>query len=225
MPYSDEGVMVSANATLIEDITVALDAYAVNGLQGSTALDLPGFWAARDYVDNNSEPAVGGRLTVGNKMLRLGASAMSGRYNDNSSLADLTGLLDYKIYGVDATFRWDDLLRVTYEYARRDSDMFDFGLNDDLRESLRGSIIEGEFKLWEKPRISAVVRYDDQRRGADIPLPGSRFVDADFTVSRLTWGFNIALGSSTLLLNHERWHLPEPFDNEDVFAVRWVAAF
>jgi hypothetical protein len=225
MPYSDEGIMVSANATLIEDINISLDAYAVNGLQGSTALDLPGFWSARDYVDNNSEPAVGGRLTVGNKMLRLGASAMSGRYNDNSPLADLTGLLDYKIYGVDATFRWEDLLRVTYEYARRDSDAFDFGLNDDLREALRGSIIEGELKLWEKPRISAVVRYDDQRRAADLPLPGSRIIDADFAVSRFTWGFNIALGSSTLLLNHERWRLPEPFDNEDVFAVRWVAAF
>jgi len=225
MPYSDEGVLVSASATLIEDINISLDAYAVNGLQGTAALDLPGFWAARDYVDNNSEPAVGGRLTVGNKMLRLGASATSGRYNDNTPLAELTGLLDYKIYGVDATFRWEDLLRVTYEYARRDSDVFDFGVNDDLREALRGSIIEGELKLWEKPRISAVVRYDDQRRWADVPLPGSRIPDADFTVSRFTWGFNIALGSSTLLLNHERWRLPEPFDNEDVFAVRWVSAF
>ena len=225
MPYSDEGVMASASATLIEDISISFDAYAVNGLQGTSALDLPGFWAARDYVDNNSEPAIGGRLTVGTKKLRLGASAMSGRYNENGPLADLTGVLDYKIYGVDATFRWDDLLRVTYEYARRDSDVFDFNVNDDLRESLRGSVLEGEFKVWDCPKISAVVRYDDQRRAADFLLPASRIVDADFTVSRFTWGFNIALGSSTLMLNHERWRLPEPFDNEDVFAVRWVAAF
>ena len=225
MPYSDEGVMVSASATLIEDISISFDAYAVNGLQGTTALDLPGFWAARDYVDNNSEPAIGGRLTVGTKKLRLGASAMSGRYNENGPLEDLTGVLDYKIYGVDATFRWDDLLRVTYEYARRDSDVFDFNVNDDLRESLRGSVLEGEFKVWDCPKISAVVRYDDQRRAADFLLPASRILDADFTVSRFTWGFNIALGSSTLMLNHERWHLPDPFDDEDVLAVRWVAAF
>jgi hypothetical protein len=225
MPYSDEGVMASASATLIEDISISLDAYAVNGLQGTTALDLPGFWAARDYVDNNSEPAVGGRLTVGNQKLRLGASAMSGRYNENGPLADLTGVLDYKIYGFDATFRWEDYLRITYEHARRDSDVFDFNVNDDLRESLRGSIIEGEFKIWDCPKINAVVRYDDQRRAADFLLPASRIVEADFTVSRFTWGFNIALGSSTLMLNHERWHMPDPFDDEDVFAVRWVAAF
>ncbi len=225
MPYADEGVMASATLPLFAEVNATFDFYAVNGLQGSTGIDLSSWYQSRDYVDNNSEPAVGGRATIGNKYLRAGASLMSGRYNENSLTPAVPETLDYKIYGADLVARYEDWVRIQVEWARRDNDAFDFLASEVGRESIKGTIVEGEFKLWKKPKISAVVRYDDQRRTDGPMMFGTPILTPDVSVQRFTYGLNMALGSSTLMVNHERWKVPAPLNDVDVLAIRWVAAF
>ena len=221
MPYADEGLRVASHADLCCDLTATADFYVINGLQGSTSLN---FFQSRDYVDNNAQPAVGGRLTVGNRFLRGGASIMSGQYNPDGSFGLPAEGLDYKIYGADLTARIKDLIRFHVEYARRTNDLFSFssGLG---REDLRGLLLEGEVQVCRHPRISAVVRYDEQRRISNLPIPGSSLAQATFNVNRFTWGLNFALAGSTLMINHERWNVPSPLEDVDVLAIRWIAAF
>lgn len=225
MPYSDEGVLASATLPLFAEVNATFDFYAINGLQGSTDLELGSWYQSRDYVDNNSEPAVGGRATIGNKYLRAGASLMSGRYNESSLQQAVPELLDYKIYGADVVARYEDWVRIQVEWARRDNDAFDFIGGAVEREAIKGTVVEGEFKLWTKPKISAIVRYDDQRRTDGPARFGTPVTSPDVAVQRFTYGLNFALGSSTLMINHEHWKVPAPLDNQDVLAIRWVAAF
>lgn len=225
MPYSDEGLLASATLPLFAEVNATLDFYAVNGLQGSTGLDLPSWYQSRDYVDNNTEPAVGGRATIGNRYLRAGASLMSGRFNENRLQAAVPETLDYKIYGADLVARYEDWVRIQVEWARRDNDAFDFLSAEVGRESTRGTVIEGEFKLWDKPRVSALVRYDDQLRTDGPPRFGTPIVTPEVSVRRFTYGLNFAIGSSTLMINHERWKVPDPLNDLDILAIRWVAAF
>ncbi|RIK82495.1 MAG: hypothetical protein DCC68_06280 [Planctomycetota bacterium] len=225
MPYADEGVLASATLPLFAEVNATFDFYAVNGLQGSTDLELGSWFQSRDYVDNNTEPAVGGRATLGNNYLRAGASLMSGRYNENTLQAAVPEILDYKIYGVDLVARYEDWVRIQVEWARRDNDAFDFLAGDVTREAIKGTVIEGEFKLWSKPKVSAIVRYDDQRRTDGPPRFGTPILTPETSVQRFTYGLNVALGSSTLMVNHEHWKVPDPLNDLDVLAIRWVAAF
>lgn len=225
MPYADEGVLASATLPLFAEVNATFDFYAVNGLQGSTDLELGSWFQSRDYVDNNTEPAVGGRATLGNNYLRAGASLMSGRYNENTLQAAVPEILDYKIYGVDLVARYEDWVRIQVEWARRDNDAFDFLAGDVTREAIKGTVIEGEFKLWSKPKISAIVRYDDQRRTDGPPRFGTPILTPETSVQRFTYGLNVALGSSTLMVNHEHWKVPDPLNDLDILAIRWVAAF
>jgi cytochrome c5 len=224
MPYSDEGVVASATLPLTDDIDGTLDVYGVNGLQGSTQLDISALYLSRDYVDNNTEPALGGRATIGNNTLRAGASLMSGRFNENTTFAIVPEVLNYKIYGADLVARWNDRARLTLEYARRDSDALDFNSGLIGREAIKGTILEGEVQIWDCPKVSAVVRYDDQRR-TDGPLLFGPFASPEISVRRFTYGLNFALGSSTLMVNHEHWNVPQPLNDLDVLAIRWVASF
>jgi hypothetical protein len=225
MPYSDEGVLASATLPLFAEVNATFDFYAINGLQGSTDLELGSWYQSRDYVDNNSEPAVGGRATIGNKYLRAGASLMSGRYNESAQQQAVPELLDYKIYGADLVARYEDWVRIQVEWARRDNDAFDFIGGAVEREAIKGTVVEGEFKLWTKPKISAIVRYDDQRRTDGPARFGTPITSPDVAVQRFTYGLNFALGASTLMINHEHWKVPAPLDDQDVLAIRWVAAF
>ncbi|MEX2186116.1 MAG: hypothetical protein WD875_04945 [Pirellulales bacterium] len=225
MPYADEGVLASATLPLFAEVNATFDFYAVNGLQGSTGIDLSSWYQSRDYVDNNTEPAIGGRATIGNKYLRAGASIMSGRYNENRVQAAVPETLDYKIYGADLVARYEDWVRIQVEWARRDNDAFDFLAADVGRESIQGTVVESEFKLWRQPKISAVVRYDDQRRTDGPPRFGTPILSPEVSMQRFTYGLNVALGSSTLMINHEHWKVPDPLNDLDVLAIRWVAAF
>ena len=113
---------------------MTVDAYVVNGLQGSpVGID---FLESRDYLDNNSEPGVGGRITIGNQYLSLGSSMMAGRFNDDGVTGPLGDVLNYEIFGVDITARYQDLVRIEAEYAQRNSDRFLF-VPTLLREACR----------------------------------------------------------------------------------------
>lgn len=116
MPDSDEGVNLNAELALAEEFTVTVDADVVNGLQGAN--DGIDFDASRDYVDNNRSPATRARATFGTKRPRFGGSVVGGRFGPNGSLEVDNRGLDYVIYGADVTYRFEDLLRVQFEYSQ-----------------------------------------------------------------------------------------------------------
>ena len=86
--------------------------FAVNGLQAAGSGVF--FTLSRRYVDNNHEPAVGGRATIGNRFVRFGGSVMSGQMHNDGAAP-----LSYHLAGGDVTARVEDHLRFYFEYAIR----------------------------------------------------------------------------------------------------------
>jgi cytochrome c2 len=225
MPYADQGALLNCSLPIGEKLNATFDSYVVNGLRGnSTGID---FYQSRNYVDNNKEPAVGGRVTFGGQWVRFGSSITSGRFNDDTGSGPHAQGLYYKIYGIDVTARYKDVLRFQFEYAQRDSDRI-VALPGMLisRERIGGLYFEGEVRLFKKPRISFLMRYDMLNRDSVLPPPGSTLAGGDFSVTRTTYGLNTTLpGSSLLMLNLEQWRLPNPLHNLDVLGIRWVTTF
>src|SRR5262249_33234079 len=154
--------------------------------------------------------AGGGRLTVGDPHVRVGASIAAGRFDIPDATAPPGGL-HYTIYGVDLQARYKRLFRFQAEYARRDSDRIGIlahrtGL---VTESVYGYYVEAEARPDEKCHVSLLVRYDSQRRSAPLPPSGSALPTGTFGVERLTLGINIELWQQSLLMfNYERWLTP-----------------
>ncbi|MCA9212887.1 MAG: hypothetical protein KDB27_07480 [Planctomycetales bacterium] len=208
MPYSDEGADISVKIPLTEKINATLDAYAVNGLQGSGAG--VNFTRSRAYTDNNSQVGVGGRATIGGSKLRFGGSIMAGEMQDDGAVDKR----NYRLAGGDVTGRFlENQLRTYFEYAIRQNDS---PFPDD--QIVFGTVTEVEALLLDKPNLSLLGRYDttEYRDGFGHD-----------SVSRFTWGLSTtSIAGSLLMLNHERWHILSP-DSEDVdvIGIRWVTAF
>jgi hypothetical protein len=233
MPYSDEGVNLNLEVPVLHcdtrTITATLDAYLVNGLEGSN--QTLQFYNSRDLVDNNRVPAGGGRITLGDANVRAGASLTGGRFNDPEAPGRNPGGLDYAIYGFDIQARYKDLIRVQFEYAHRKSDrastptggMGNFVVFD---EKVEGLYVEGEVRPWEHCCLSLLARYDWLGRHSPEAPVASTLPTGTFDVHRLTWGVNCTLWRQSLLMvNHEIWFLPEPVHDLHVFGVRYVITF
>ena len=225
MPYSDEGASLTFSAPIEEATEVTFTGYTVNGLTGGVnGVD---FYQSRDYVDNNRWPAGGGRLTIGGANLRLGASAMGGRFNDNAGNGPLNQGMYFFLYGVDAVFQWTDVIRVQCEFAQRDSDRFGVDpATGRFAERVSGAYAQFEWLFDRCRKLSFFSRYDSMSHHGREPVLGSQIPTGMFVVQRFTYGVNWTLpGGSLLMVNHEHWFLPRPLGPDDVFGVRWSAAF
>jgi hypothetical protein len=153
---------------------------------------------------------------------------MSGRFDDPNAASAPSGL-HYTIYGYDLQARYKRLFRCQFEYARRTSDRLGIlGAGPEVfREAVGGYYIEAEARPWEKCRVSALVRYDYQRRSSPLPVSGSSLPTGVFDVERITFGINIELWhQSLLMINFERWLVPElAHPTADVFGVRYTITF
>ena len=201
MPYADEGIDFHiASPMLPASFVVAADVYAVNGLQSD-------FYASRGYSDNNDNTALGGRITLGNPWVRIGTS-----YNSGEMQYTGTPTQNYRIMGADATVRFRDWVRFYYEYAARKEDTL-----PSQESEVEGHVGEVEVKLWSRPRLALLVRYDTVDHSG---LLGDAFTE------RYTWGPVATLhGGSMFMINHEHWEFDTPDGGEDVVGFRWVAVF
>jgi len=202
-PYADEGVDVSLKKPIWDNLTATLDAYAVNGLQtGGTNV----FAFSRSYRDNNSNLAVGGRGTIGNRYFKVGGSLMSGELQ-----ADGSAFQNYRLFGGDVTLRYEDFVRAYFEYAVRREDPF-----SGAEGTIKGTVVEGEVRVWNKPRIGLLGRYDTLQHNGVLGTD---------SIYRFTSGVNITLpGGSLLLINHERWVFTDRQDT-NILGLRWTATF
>jgi hypothetical protein len=205
MPYSDEGIDFIFRQPLTEELTFTLDLYAINGLQGASPNV---FLRSRAYYDNNEDPSLGARATIGADYFRIGASILGGNLQDQGQEKAY-----YTLAGADATAQITERLRFYFEYAMRRHDSV---FVPDEEEHTYGIVTELEYQFCEHPNISLLVRYDTlEHRNPAL---------GDATLQRVTWGFNFGLpGGSLLMINHEWWK-PELAEDADVLAVRWVVS-
>jgi hypothetical protein len=203
MPFSDEGVDFTFRTPIGEELTCGLDLYAVNGLQGPAANII---LRSRLYYDNNEEPSLGARLTLGSDFFRLGASVLGGNLQDQ----DLPNV-NYTLAGADATCQITDRLRFYFEYAMRRQDS---AIVAGAEDQAYGTVTELELRVWDCPNVSLLARYDT------LEHRHSAFGDA--SLDRFTTGINIGLaGGSLLMIDHELW-MPDGEDDVDLIGVRWV---
>jgi hypothetical protein len=220
MPYADEGAAVNTSVAVTDDLNATFSFYGVNGLQGFNDLD---FILSREYVDNNRSPAIGGRVTAGTKNLKVGASITGGPYNQNAGIGPNMQGLNYLIYGADCTYRWEDIFRIQFEYAQRDTDIFLFSNNMTTQNHISGCYLEEEVLLHRCWHLSFVSRYDFMGWRLNDPS-GQPPTKANERV--LTLGLNWALpGGSLLMIGDDHWYVPGPLRDVDVVGFRWATTF
>lgn len=202
-PYVDNGLELRGFVPLGEVADLDYAVHAVGGLRGGAgSLDVD-FQQSRTpefyYVDNNSRPAVGGRLSVAFHMgatadLRVGASAMWGTYDPDNELT-------YLILGGDLVFRIERFtLRGEYLVRRTEmalgdapADRFRYGPGPDgqfddffLKD---GWYVEADYPVLEI--LELVARFDGLRRLGNVPIDSA--LAGDSTILRYTLGANVLL--------------------------------
>ena len=206
-PYSDEGANLALRIPVHCETSATLDLYVVNGLQGGGPGTL--FDASRSYVDNNREPAFGARATIGNRAVRFGGSLKAGQLQNEGTTPQ-----SYHMVGADVTARYQELVRFYFEYALRRDDTVVTTLEQNITY---GIVTELELMVWKQPNIGLLGRYDT--------LEHRHAFSGDLSTERFTWGFNIPVKGSMLLLNHEHWMFPGSGTDVDVVGVRWTSTF
>lgn len=212
-PYADNGVEVNGTHWFADDVQGDYSVYAVSGFKGTNeGLDLD-FIQSRSgslyYTDNNSEPAVGGRLACTVNLTErisgtFGTSVMWGHY-------DPARELEYLIGGVDLYLRFDELsLRAEYLFRRTElavgSDperRFRYAFDPDRNFSLKeGFYAEAEYPVtnW----LEALVRIDGLRRVGNVPTTSP--LRSESAVLRGTLGVNFVVERGMRIkLSGELW--------------------
>lgn len=226
-PYVDNGVEINGTHWFGDDVQLDFALYAVAGLKGSVDGADVDFLQSRSgalyYIDNNSQPAVGGRLALTANFgsissLTLGLSGMHGTYDANRDLL-------YTIAGADATFRVDRfnlraealIRRTEMSLGANPGERFRYGPGDDgaydpffLKDAF---YVETDFPLlrW----LEVVGRFDGMHRLGNVV--SSSPLRKESLILRSTLGANVVFERSfRLKLSGELWDFS---DFEDAVAV------
>jgi hypothetical protein len=204
-PYVDNGVEVAGTHWFGYSFQLDYAAYAVGGLRGDNdGLDVdfiesrsPAFY----YIDNNSRPAVGGRVATTLDVSRidvsmtLGASYMGGWYDPNHQLSYHIGGVDFYARIRSFELRGEYLLRRTemslgdnpdnrFKYGPKANGKYDrYFLKD-------GFYVEALVPVV--PRVELVGRFDGLRRMGNVPINSA--LRKDSAVLRYTVGTDITVG-------------------------------
>lgn len=200
-PYVDNGLEVNGTQWFGNDVQLDYAAYVVSGLKGSNdGLDVD-FIQSRSgslyYVDNNSEPAVGGRLALtasfGEQMTAtIGGSGMYGHYDPNAELG-------YVILGADLFVRFEDLsLRAEYLIRRTELSAgstpearFRYRFEDPTKTFFMkdGFYVEAEYPLAEW--LETFFRFDGMSRKGNVAITSP--LRSESAVLRYTLGGNFVV--------------------------------
>jgi len=221
-PYVDNGLQLSGTHWFGSDTQVDYAAYVVSGLKGNDDGFDVDFVQSRSgalyYVDNNSEPAVGGRvgLTVNLSDYTSGTIGVSGMYGHY----DPSGNLSYAIVGLDLYFRIDALVlrgeyllrRTEFALGSEPESRFRFAFTDLSRNFFikDGFYIEAEYPFTDW--FEAFYRFDGLRRTGNVPRT-SPLSDVS-AVLRHTAGANFLLRRGVRVkISTEVWDFSD-FDDE-----------
>ena len=221
-PYVDNGLEVNGTQWFGDDVQLDYAAYVMSGFKGANdALDLD-FVQSRSgslyYVDNNSQPAVGGRLAFTANVTddistTVGASGMYGHY-------DPAGELEYIIAGLDVYLRIDALvMRAEYLLRRTEfavgsdpKNRFRYEFIDETRNFFikDGFYVELEYPVFDW--LEAFYRFDGMRRTGNVPRTSA--LTKKSAILRNTAGLNFVVQRGLRVkLSAEYWDFSD-FDDE-----------
>ncbi len=220
-PYVDNGLEVNGTQWIGDDVQIDYAAYVVSGLKGNDdGLDLD-FVQSRSgnlyYVDNNSEPAFGGRLAASVNFTdfssgTLGASGTYGHYDPSRDL-------EYFILGADLYLRFDALViraeyllrRTEYALGAPGEDRFRYdspaGRNFFIKD---GFYVEAEYPLasW----LEVFGRWDGMRRNGNVAVNAP--LRSKSEILRYTGGVNVVVERGLRIkASAEYWDFSD-FDDE-----------
>lgn len=234
-PYVDNGLEVRGFLPLGEAFDIDYAAHVVGGLRGGSDATDVDFQQSRSgefyYVDNNSRPAVGGRLAFAFHLgaaadLRLGASAMWGTYDPENELT-------YLVLGGDLVFRLDRFV-LRAEYLVRRTEM---ALGDDPRERFRygpggdgsydgyflkdGWYVEADYPVHEL--VELVARFDGLRRLGNVTVDSP--LRKESLLLRYTLGTNILIARGFRVKISAEFYDFSDFSDEVALHAGLVGAF
>jgi hypothetical protein len=232
-PYVDQGVEVNGTHWFGQNVQLDYALHAVGGLRsGKDDLDLD-FIRSRSvyYVDDNSEPAVGGRVAltfdISEQLLAtVGASATAGRPDPERERSYVLGGFDLYLRVGELDLHAEYLLRRTELSVGDDPETrFRYGPDEDgeyddyfLKD---GFYVELNLPLWT--RLELVARFDGLRRLGNVAINSP--LRKRTGVVRYTAGANIVLdGSVRLKVSAELYDFTD-FSDELAINAGAVAAF
>jgi hypothetical protein len=231
-PYVDQGVEVNGTHWFGGKAQLDYAAYVVGGLRsGQDDVDLD-FIQSRStyYVDNNSEPAVGGRvaLTVDvtdSLLFTVGSSLMTGHQDPKRKRSYAIGGVDlYARIGI-VDVRAEYLLRRTEMPVDSADERFRYGPGEDgvyddyfLKD---GFYVETNIPL--ATRLEVVGRFDGLRRTGNVPVNVP--LRKSSSVLRYTGGINIIFDASVRLKLSAEYYDFSDFDDDVGINTGVVAAF
>jgi hypothetical protein len=176
--------------------------------------------SAQYYVDNNSQPTVGGRISTtldlddDDATLALGASAMAGRYDPARTLGFAMGGVDAVLSLGGVFLRAEYLLRATQLYVGPDPQtQFKYGPGANGRYAdyflKDGFYVEGELPIG---RLSVLARWDGLRRVGNVLA--SEPLSSAASVLRYTGGLAYKLGAGVRLKASGEYYQFSDFANE-----------
>ena len=225
-PWVDNGIEV-LGTHFFSSGRVDYAAYALSGPKGDVDGADFNFIESRSpqlyYVDNNSEPIVGGRLSGSidldedGSSLALGASAMGGHY-------DPAGQLAFAIFGADLVLKIAGVF-VRAEYLQRRTDMalgmdpatrFKYGPGPngfDTTFTKHGYYVESEVPLGD--RVDLIARWDGLVRIGNV-LADSLLAH-DSRVTRYTAGTAVRITSNVRVKASAEYYIFSDFPDELAF--------
>ena len=220
-PYVDNGLEINGTQWFSDDIQLDYAAYILSGFKGNNdALDLD-FVQSRSgslyYVDNNSEPAFGGRLALTMNFTdaisaTLGASAMYGHYDPSAELSYFIGGVDVFLRVDELVFRFEYLLRRTEFSVGSDPEArfryeFDPARNFFIKDGFYAEL-EYPFTDW----LEVFFRADGMRRIGNVAITSP--LRSTSAILRYTGGLNLVVERGLRIkLSGEFWDFTD-FDDE-----------
>jgi hypothetical protein len=222
-PWVDNGVEV-LGTHFFDGGRLDYAAYALSGPKGDPGQPADfDFVLSRSpanyYVDNNSEPALGGRVSGSIDLdddgdsLGLGASAMAGHYDDQGKLGFAIGGVDLVAKLAGVFLRAEYLQRRTQMAPRIDPTLpgFKYG-GTDLTFVKHGYYVEGEVPIG---RVDLIARWDGLWRIGDVLVSSPLAHDA--RVTRYTAAMAVRLTSNVRLKASGEYYVFSDFPDELAF--------
>lgn len=233
-PYVDHGIEVNGTHWFGDTVQFDYAVHAVGGLRAGPNDQDVDFVLMRSsyYIDNNSEPAIGGRLSLtlnltDDVFLSVGGSGMWGHLDPKRQH-------EYWIVGADlylriATFdlHAEYLARRTeFDVGENPDETFRFGPGQDGKYSnfhiKDGFYVEGNLPV--SARLELVARFDGLRRLGNLTL-NSPLRSKNSMVLRYTAGFNVILEGSVRLKFSGEYYDFNDFKDEVAVNAGVAAAF
>ena len=220
-PYVDNGLEINGTQWFGDDLQLDYAVYVVSGFKGNNdALDFD-FVQSRSgalyYVDNNSEPAFGGRLAFTVNFsdfvsATAGMSAMYGHYDPAAELSYFIGGIDIYVRLDALVLRGEYLIRRTEFAVGSDPESrFRFAFDPENNFFVKdGFYVEAEypFTRW----LETFYRFDGMRRVGTVAATSP--LSDNTGILRHTLGLNFVVERGLRIkLSGEHWDFTD-FDDE-----------